>query len=115
MFQSVFDPATTLAGLSAINPATHLMRVDPFKRTGSNHVQSRPESLNPAQTQTNSDVPNIAVVPPTPDFHTNNKTVSINQIQSEVPGPFRNLDPDSVSFTDVNFTDEKPILPTHVI
>ncbi|XP_031769692.2 uncharacterized protein LOC113522879 isoform X3 [Galleria mellonella] len=64
-----------LMGLSAINPAAHLMRVEPFKRSSlasANNV-SRPGSLGSAKSE--SPVPNIAVVPPTPDYSTtNNKT-----------------------------------------
>ncbi|XP_048482039.1 uncharacterized protein LOC105393719 isoform X2 [Plutella xylostella] len=64
-----------LMGLSAINPATHLMQVDPFKRSTSYSntlVQSRPGSLGSIKSE--SPVPNISVVPPTPDFNSINKT-----------------------------------------
>ncbi|XP_059056507.1 uncharacterized protein LOC131850326 [Achroia grisella] len=63
-----------LMGLSAINPAAHLMRVEPFKRSSlSGNNVSRPGSLSSAKSE--SPVPNIAVVPPTPDYNTtNNKT-----------------------------------------
>ncbi|KAL0850554.1 hypothetical protein ABMA28_012329 [Loxostege sticticalis] len=66
-----------LMGLSAINPAAHLMRVEPFKRSGvgnSNNL-SRPGSLGSVKSE--SPVPNIAVVPPTPDYNTTNKTDSM--------------------------------------
>lgn len=66
-----------LMGLSAINPAAHLMRVEPFKRgsaTSLNNPRSRPGSLGSVKSE--SPVPNIAVVPPTPDFNSTNKTVS---------------------------------------
>lgn len=65
-----------LMGLSAINPAAHLMRVEPFKRTSVSSLNnvSRPGSLGSAKSE--SPVPNIAVVPPTPDYNTTNKTVS---------------------------------------
>ncbi|KAJ8734515.1 hypothetical protein PYW08_013765 [Mythimna loreyi] len=64
-----------LMGLSAINPAAHLMRVEPFKRgsaTSLNNPCSRPGSLGSVKSE--SPVPNIAVVPPTPDFNSTNKT-----------------------------------------
>ncbi|XP_026323454.1 uncharacterized protein LOC113232829 isoform X4 [Hyposmocoma kahamanoa] len=64
-----------LMGLSAINPAAHLMRVEPFKKTSStnpNNMSSRPDSLGAAQSE--SSVPNIAVVPATPDYNATNKT-----------------------------------------
>ncbi|KAM3956262.1 LOW QUALITY PROTEIN: protostome-specific GEF [Aphomia sociella] len=64
-----------LMGLSAINPAAHLMRVEPFKRSSLSSVNnvSRPGSLGSVKSE--SPVPNIAVVPPTPDYNTsNNKT-----------------------------------------
>ncbi|CAH0699322.1 unnamed protein product [Spodoptera exigua] len=64
-----------LMGLSAINPAAHLMRVEPFKRgspTSLNNPRSRPGSLGSVKSE--SPVPNIAVVPPTPDFNSTNKT-----------------------------------------
>ncbi|XP_052737273.1 uncharacterized protein LOC112053688 [Bicyclus anynana] len=69
-----------LMGLSAINPAAHLMRVEPFKRTHfelsatsiNNKVNSRPGSLG--SIHSDSPVPNIAVVPPTPDYNMTNKT-----------------------------------------
>lgn len=67
-----------LMGLSAINPAAHLMRVEPFKRnspTKLNNPNSRPSSLGSAKSE--SPVPNIAVVPPTPDYNSTNKTVSL--------------------------------------
>lgn len=67
-----------LMGLSAINPAAHLMRVEPFKRsstTNSNNVNSRPGSLGSVKSE--SPVPNIEVVPPTPDYNSTHKTVSI--------------------------------------
>lgn len=66
-----------LMGLSAINPAAHLMRVEPFKRGSAaslNNPCSRPGSLGSIKSE--SPVPNIAVVPPTPDFNSTNKTVS---------------------------------------
>lgn len=66
-----------LMGLSAINPAAHLMRVEPFKRssmTNLNNMSSRPGSFGSVKSE--SPVPNIAVVPPTPDFNSTNKTVS---------------------------------------
>lgn len=66
-----------LMGLSAINPAAHLMRVEPFKKTSlknPNNVNSRPGYLDSAQSE--SSVPNIAVVPATPDYNVTNKTVS---------------------------------------
>lgn len=73
-----------LMGLSAINPAAHLMRVEPFKRThfelsatSINRVNSRPGSLGSIKSE--SPVPNIAVVPPTPDYNTTNKTVSLHR------------------------------------
>lgn len=63
-----------LMGLSAINPAAHLMRVEPFKRSSvTSTALSRPGSLGSVKSE--SPVPNIAVVPPTPDYNTN-KTVS---------------------------------------
>ncbi|CAK1599372.1 unnamed protein product [Parnassius mnemosyne] len=64
-----------LMGLSAINPAAHLMRVEPFKRNsdiGMNNVHSRPASL--CSVKSESPVPNIAIVPPTPEYITTNKT-----------------------------------------
>ncbi|XP_075989177.1 protostome-specific GEF isoform X4 [Anticarsia gemmatalis] len=64
-----------LMGLSAINPAAHLMRVEPFKRGSAaslNNPCSRPGSLGSAKSE--SPVPNIAVVPPTPDYNSTNKT-----------------------------------------
>ncbi|CAG5035301.1 unnamed protein product [Parnassius apollo] len=64
-----------LMGLSAINPAAHLMQVEPFKRNseiGMNNVHSRPASL--CSVNSESPVPNIAIVPPTPDYSTTNKT-----------------------------------------
>ncbi|XP_063890900.1 uncharacterized protein Psgef isoform X5 [Helicoverpa armigera] len=64
-----------LMGLSAINPAAHLMRVEPFKRasgTSLNNPCSRPGSLGSVKSE--SPVPNIAVVPPTPDYNSTNKT-----------------------------------------
>ncbi|XP_072935296.1 uncharacterized protein PsGEF isoform X2 [Epargyreus clarus] len=64
-----------LMGLSAINPAAHLMRVEPFKRTSASNLTttiSRPGSL--VSIKSESPVPNIAVVPPTPDYNTTNKT-----------------------------------------
>ncbi|CAG9783285.1 unnamed protein product [Diatraea saccharalis] len=63
-----------LMGLSAINPAAHLMRVEPFKRVPGTNIANitRPGSLGPAKSE--SPVPNIAVVPPTPDYNTTNKT-----------------------------------------
>ncbi|CAH2989797.1 unnamed protein product [Chilo suppressalis] len=66
-----------LMGLSAINPAAHLMRVEPFKRVlGTNMPSiSRPGSLGPPKSE--SPVPNIAVVPPTPDYNSTNKTDAI--------------------------------------
>lgn len=74
-----------LMGLSAINPAAHLMRVEPFKKThfdhisnGSNKTNSRPGSLGSIKSE--SPVPNIAVVPPTPDYNNTSKTVSTWQI-----------------------------------
>ncbi|XP_069365973.1 uncharacterized protein PsGEF isoform X3 [Maniola hyperantus] len=76
-----------LMGLSAINPAAHLMRVEPFKRThfelsatSINTVNSRPGSLGSIKSE--SPVPNIAVVPPTPDYNTTNKT---DQLIDESP------------------------------
>lgn len=67
-----------LMGLSAIKPAAHLMRVEPFKRdspTRLSNPNSRPASLGSVKSE--SPVPNIAVVPPTPDYNSTNKTVSI--------------------------------------
>ncbi|CAH2068228.1 unnamed protein product, partial [Iphiclides podalirius] len=64
-----------LMGLSAINPAAHLMRVEPFKRSSEialNNVHSRPASL--CSVKSESPVPNITIVPPTPDYNTTNKT-----------------------------------------
>ncbi|XP_026501209.2 uncharacterized protein Psgef isoform X1 [Vanessa tameamea] len=68
-----------LMGLSAINPAAHLMRVEPFKKThfdhisvSSNRTNSRPGSLGSIKSE--SPVPNIAVVPPTPDYNNTSKT-----------------------------------------
>ena len=76
-----------LMGLSAINPAAHLMRVEPFKRTNYEHIgvsalrtNSRPGSLGSIKSE--SPVPNIAVVPPTPDYNTTSKTVSISKYLS---------------------------------
>ncbi|XP_037871828.1 uncharacterized protein LOC101741920 isoform X4 [Bombyx mori] len=64
-----------LMGLSAINPTAHLMRVEPFNRssvTAGHNPGSRPGSL--CSIKSESPVPNIAVVPPTPDFNFSNKT-----------------------------------------
>lgn len=64
-----------LMGLSAINPAAHLMRVEPFKGASvtSLNVNSRPGSLGSIKSE--SPV-NISVVPPTPDYNSVDKTVS---------------------------------------
>lgn len=65
-----------LMGLSAINPTAHLMRVEPFKRSSAISLfNSRPGSLGSIKSE--SPVPNIAVVPPTPDYNSTNKTVSL--------------------------------------
>ncbi|XP_053600694.1 uncharacterized protein PsGEF isoform X4 [Plodia interpunctella] len=66
-----------LMGLSAINPAAHLMRVEPFKRSSGTNLNnvSRPDTLGSAKSE--SPVPNIAVVPPTPDYNTYNKTETL--------------------------------------
>ncbi|XP_049884492.1 uncharacterized protein LOC126379711 [Pectinophora gossypiella] len=75
-----------LMGLSAINPAAHLMRVEPFKRTSGsnlNNVNSRPGSLGSAQSE--SPVPNIAVVPPTPDYNSTHKTDDLVDDSPESP------------------------------
>nr|XP_032516003.1 uncharacterized protein LOC116769083 isoform X6 [Danaus plexippus plexippus] len=64
-----------LMGLSAINPAAHLMRVEPFKKSPSivtKKTSSRPESLGSIKSE--SPVPNISVVPPTPDYNSTKKT-----------------------------------------
>ncbi|KAJ0180925.1 hypothetical protein K1T71_003010 [Dendrolimus kikuchii] len=64
-----------LMGLSAINPAAHLMRVEPFKRASAaslNNPNSRPGSLGSLKSE--SPVPNISIVPPTPDYNCINKT-----------------------------------------
>ncbi|VVC92444.1 unnamed protein product [Leptidea sinapis] len=64
-----------LMGLSAINPAAHLMRVEPFSRTSitnTSEVIPRPNCFGSVQNE--SLIPNIAVVPPTPDYNTTNKT-----------------------------------------
>ncbi|CAH2100363.1 unnamed protein product [Euphydryas editha] len=68
-----------LMGLSAINPAAHLMRVEPFKKTHFDHISSsstktnsRPGSLGSIKSE--SPVPNISVVPPTPDYNNTSKT-----------------------------------------
>ncbi|CAG9575463.1 unnamed protein product [Danaus chrysippus] len=64
-----------LMGLSAINPAAHLMRVEPFKKSPSivtKKPSSRPESLGSIKSE--SPVPNISVVPPTPDYNSTKKT-----------------------------------------
>ncbi|XP_038208625.1 uncharacterized protein LOC119829950 [Zerene cesonia] len=64
-----------LMGLSAINPAAHLMRVEPFNRasiTNLTNTNSRPSSIGSVKSE--SPIPNIAVVPPTPDYNTTNKT-----------------------------------------
>ncbi|XP_045489999.1 uncharacterized protein LOC111000695 isoform X1 [Pieris rapae] len=60
-----------LMGLSAINPAAHLMRVEPFKHSITNisNANSRPSSIGSVKSE--SPIPNIAVVPPTPDYNTN--------------------------------------------
>lgn len=53
------------------------MRVEPFKRPGTaNSISSRPGSLS-SIAKSESPVPNIAVVPPTPDYIATNKTVII--------------------------------------
>ncbi|KAI5634987.1 pao retrotransposon peptidase domain-containing protein [Phthorimaea operculella] len=75
-----------LMGLSAINPAAHLMRVEPFNRTPSsnfNNVNSRPSSLGSVKSE--SPVPNIAVVPPTPDFNSTQKTDALVDESPESP------------------------------
>ncbi|XP_068628558.1 uncharacterized protein PsGEF [Battus philenor] len=78
-----------LMGLSAINPAAHLMRVEPFKRSSDisiNNVHSRPSSL--CSVKSESPVPNIAIVPPTPDYNTTNKTDGLVDDSPESPdGP----------------------------
>ncbi|CAK1548083.1 unnamed protein product [Leptosia nina] len=64
-----------LMGLSAINPAAHLMRVEPFKHASImnlSNANSRPSSIGSVKSE--SPIPNIAVVPPTPDYNTTNKT-----------------------------------------
>ncbi|CAB3259250.1 unnamed protein product [Arctia plantaginis] len=75
-----------LMGLSAINPAAHLMRVEPFKRpsvTSLNNPCSRPGSLGSIKSE--SPVPNIAVVPPTPDYNSTNKTDDLVDESPESP------------------------------
>ncbi|KAG6460793.1 hypothetical protein O3G_MSEX012214 [Manduca sexta] len=75
-----------LMGLSAINPAAHLMRVEPFKRssaTNLHNASSRPGSLGSIKSE--SPVPNIAVVPPTPDYNSVNKTDDLVDDSPESP------------------------------
>ncbi|XP_013144372.1 PREDICTED: uncharacterized protein LOC106107903 [Papilio polytes] len=75
-----------LMGLSAINPAAHLMQVEPFKRSSDvslNNVHSRPASL--CSVKSESPVPNIAIVPPTPDYNSTNKTDGIIDDSPESP------------------------------
>ncbi|XP_041974629.1 uncharacterized protein LOC121729951 isoform X2 [Aricia agestis] len=63
-----------LMGLSAINPAAHLMRVEPFKRKAVTSTTASPRPGSLASIKSESPVPNIAVVPPTPDYNSKNKT-----------------------------------------
>ncbi|XP_013167250.1 PREDICTED: uncharacterized protein LOC106117464 [Papilio xuthus] len=75
-----------LMGLSAINPAAHLMRVEPFKRNSEvtiNNIHSRPASL--CSVKSESPVPNISIVPPTPDYNSTNKTDGIIDDSPESP------------------------------
>lgn len=70
-----------LMGLSAINPAAHLMQVEPFKRpsvTSLTNQNSRPGSLSSLKSE--SPVPNISIVPPTPEYNCINKTVSLENL-----------------------------------
>lgn len=82
-----------LMGLSAINPAAHLMRVEPFKRSSATSLSipnSRPASLGSVKSE--SPVPNISVVPATPDYNTTNKTVSnVANVSSDDNVLLRNL------------------------
>ncbi|XP_063393078.1 uncharacterized protein LOC134678432 [Cydia fagiglandana] len=73
-----------LMGLSAINPAAHLMRVEPFKKASvaSLNANSRPESLGSIKCE--SPV-NISVVPPTPDYNTVDKTDTLIDESPESP------------------------------
>ncbi|KAL4721124.1 hypothetical protein ACJJTC_009404 [Scirpophaga incertulas] len=74
-----------LMGLSAINPAAHLMRVEPFKRsqvTSAGSI-SRPGTLGQANSE--SPIPNISVVPPTPEYNTIHKTETILDDSPESP------------------------------
>ncbi|GBP08333.1 hypothetical protein EVAR_78804_1 [Eumeta japonica] len=75
-----------LMGLSAINPAAHLMRVEPFKRGSINSINPRPSNTNPT-TKNEPPVPNISVAPPTPDYNSVNKTDELLDDSPDSPLP----------------------------
>ncbi|XP_073959244.1 uncharacterized protein isoform X2 [Choristoneura fumiferana] len=79
-----------LMGLSAINPAAHLMRVEPFKGASvtSLNVNSRPGSLGSIKSE--SPV-NISVVPPTPDYNSVDKTDALVDESPDSPDVLEDL------------------------
>lgn len=58
-----------ILGLSAINPAAHLMQLDSQNR--------QPSPKAAPRTSIQNTVPNISVVPPTPDFKSDSNLLPV--------------------------------------